>query len=259
MVLGNLYRIATNEGHIKWVCLDHYRESYNEPALQAFAENVQLNGGEYDENTGRVMVTLKSASLAKEFYGLSVKTRNIEELTLTLDWNWSYVDLKQLRDALQALNVAKISVDCQNHTGPTSDSLNRGRRYDPLAHIMVNTKIQSAAILNSDIFFSRTSTFLKKPTPPREVTIEAMFSPKSHGKNLQILLDQSPQLKTLSLRCSSEDFYKTVELVRTSTTCHRQFHSLIVKSRHFHTTLDSSSLRAFPLSSRLSLSYKSDY
>ena len=78
MVLGNLYRIATNEGHIKLVCLDHYRENYNELALQAFTANVQLNGGEYDENTGRVMVTLKSASLAKEFYGLSVKTRNIK-------------------------------------------------------------------------------------------------------------------------------------------------------------------------------------
>ncbi|KAG0359336.1 hypothetical protein BGZ54_009984, partial [Gamsiella multidivaricata] len=26
--LGNLYRIVTEEGHVKWVCIDHYRENY---------------------------------------------------------------------------------------------------------------------------------------------------------------------------------------------------------------------------------------
>ncbi|GJJ67816.1 hypothetical protein EMPS_00162 [Entomortierella parvispora] len=259
MVLGNLYRMVTREGHVKWVCLDHYRENYNELALQAFSENVDLNGGKYDPALGTVAVTLKTASLAREFYGLLVKARNIQELTLTLDWSWTYGDLKQLRDTLQALNVAKISVNCRNHAAPPTDNLNRGKRYDPLAHIMMNTKIQSVSILMADKFFSRTSTFPKKPTPLREVSIESIFNPKSDGKNLQILVDQSSQLKTLSLKCTSEDFYKTVEWVRTCTAYHRQFQTLTVVSDLFHITLDSSSLRTFPLSSKLSASYKSDF
>lgn len=65
-VLGNLYRITTTTGHIKWVCCDHYRETYSEKALLAFSENVRLNKGEYDESKGTVKIALKSSPSARE-------------------------------------------------------------------------------------------------------------------------------------------------------------------------------------------------
>ncbi|KAF9356181.1 hypothetical protein BGX34_010071, partial [Mortierella sp. NVP85] len=37
-VLGNLYRTVTSEGHVKWVCIDHYRENYHETAAKAFRD-----------------------------------------------------------------------------------------------------------------------------------------------------------------------------------------------------------------------------
>lgn len=35
-VLGNLYRTVTTKGHVKWVCIDHYRQNYQEKAAKLF-------------------------------------------------------------------------------------------------------------------------------------------------------------------------------------------------------------------------------
>ncbi|KAF9368519.1 hypothetical protein CPC16_005267 [Podila verticillata] len=243
MVLGNLYRTTTTEGHVKWVCLDHYHENYSAVALKAFAENVELNKGQYDENTGTLKITLKSLSLAKEFYSLLIKARNIQELDLTLDWDMTYSDLKLLRDTLQAVNVSKISIDCGNFTGPATDTFNRGKRCDPLVHIAMNTKLHSASFYNIDGFFSKSTAFPKRPTPLREIRIDSVFSPKSHGKNLVILLEQSSLLTTMTLATSADEFYETLDLVRTNTTNHRQFQSLQVLSPMFRIKIDSASLQ----------------
>ncbi|KAG0046481.1 hypothetical protein BGZ83_008349 [Gryganskiella cystojenkinii] len=241
-VLGNLYRVTTSEGHVKWVCLDHYRDNYSAVAIKAFVENVKLNQGQYDEYTGTLKMTLKSSSLAKEFYGLLIKARNIQELDLTLAWDMTYGDLKLLRDTLQAVNVAKISIDCGHFTGPATDAFNRGKRCDPLVHIAMNTKLLSASFTNVNGFFTRSTTFPKKPTPLRELHIDSIFSPKSHGKNLVILLEQSMLLTTMTLSTSDEEFYETLDLVRNNTMNHRMFQTLQVSSPMFKIQLDSATL-----------------
>ncbi|KAG0047067.1 hypothetical protein BGZ83_007785 [Gryganskiella cystojenkinii] len=230
MVLGNLYRITTTEGHVKWVCLDHYRENYNAMALKAFADNVHLNNGQYDEHMGTVKVSLKSSSSAKEFYGLLIRARNVQELDLTLDWNTTYSDLKLLRDSLQAVNVSKLSLDCKNSTGPTTDTFNRGKRGDPLVQILMNTKTVSVRFTRCDGFFSRSSAFIAKPTPLREVHIDSFCNPNLDEKKLQVLLEQSPRLSMLSLVCQPLNFPVAVKVVQTHTLCHRLFRILQISA-----------------------------
>ncbi|KAF9947125.1 hypothetical protein BGZ65_009106, partial [Modicella reniformis] len=36
-VLGNLYRTVTTEGHVKWICIDHYRENYQTKGSQSIS------------------------------------------------------------------------------------------------------------------------------------------------------------------------------------------------------------------------------
>ncbi|KAF9117510.1 hypothetical protein BGX30_005406 [Mortierella sp. GBA39] len=50
--LGNLYRTIAQEGHVKWVCINHYRLACKEKDQQAFATAVELNGGRYDPHLG---------------------------------------------------------------------------------------------------------------------------------------------------------------------------------------------------------------
>ncbi|KAI9240922.1 MAG: hypothetical protein BYD32DRAFT_449058 [Podila humilis] len=52
-VLGNLYRTVTDEGHVKWVCIDHYRENYQESTAKEFQRMLDSVEGSFDKNIGR--------------------------------------------------------------------------------------------------------------------------------------------------------------------------------------------------------------
>ncbi|KAI8598369.1 hypothetical protein EDD21DRAFT_382679, partial [Dissophora ornata] len=44
-MLGNLYRIVTLEGQVKWVCIDHYRGNYRETTVKKLRDIVTVSGG----------------------------------------------------------------------------------------------------------------------------------------------------------------------------------------------------------------------
>ncbi|KAG0218863.1 hypothetical protein BGX31_011479, partial [Mortierella sp. GBA43] len=123
--LGNLYRTVTSEGHVKWVCIDHYRENYNEKAVKAFRDTVKSMGGSFDENVGSARVHLRSKTQAKRFYQALEKSKSVYELDIALDWETTQSDFKKLRDTLRITNVGALRLDLKHQTGPTSDILNR--------------------------------------------------------------------------------------------------------------------------------------
>ncbi|KAG0217441.1 hypothetical protein BGX33_010626, partial [Mortierella sp. NVP41] len=84
--LGNLYRTITQQGHVKWVCIDHYRLAYKEQDQQVFATAVELNGGHYDPHLSRVTVSLGSKIRAAGFFDALAKARRVDELVVTFDW-----------------------------------------------------------------------------------------------------------------------------------------------------------------------------
>ncbi|KAG0272308.1 hypothetical protein BGZ95_011949, partial [Linnemannia exigua] len=100
-VLGDLYRIVTTEGHVKWVCIDHYRENYNETAAEEFLRAVDLVGGSFDENNGLVKAEIRSRAMAEQFYSALGKARSVYELDIYLDLEGSKSDLEALEDALR--------------------------------------------------------------------------------------------------------------------------------------------------------------
>ncbi|KAF8929943.1 hypothetical protein BGZ47_000802, partial [Haplosporangium gracile] len=67
-LLGNLYRMTTSDGHVKWVCRDHYRAGYQEKHVQKLRDVVKLAQGEFDEQLGKITITLRSSFAAAEFY-----------------------------------------------------------------------------------------------------------------------------------------------------------------------------------------------
>ncbi|KAF9571191.1 hypothetical protein EC968_000879 [Mortierella alpina] len=109
-VLGNLYRTVTDEGHVKWVCIDHYRENYNQTAVAAFRRVVESLGGSFDENHGVVKVKLRSRASANELYLALRKSRSVHELDVDFDWACSGTDLRALEDALRSSAIAILHV-----------------------------------------------------------------------------------------------------------------------------------------------------
>ncbi|KAF9948927.1 hypothetical protein BGZ70_002007 [Mortierella alpina] len=154
-VLGNLYRIVTHEGHVKWVCLDHYRETYRDSSLKQFREAVESNGGSFEESKGKVKIRLSSSSTARQFLEALEQARFIQELTVALDWDTTMEDLRMLRDTLRKTNVVSLELDFCHHLGPSRDILNRHRRYDPILQIIANAKLQTLHLKRCDGFWSR--------------------------------------------------------------------------------------------------------
>jgi hypothetical protein len=141
-----LYRIVTTEGHVKWVCIDHFRENYHEKAAKAFRETLEVLQGKFDENIGRVEVTLRSRVQAEQFYAALEGARSVYELKLHFGWDTTQSDFKRLRTTLPKTCVGVLELNLGSKEGPTSDILNRGRRYDPIFGIMRHPSIQSFSI-----------------------------------------------------------------------------------------------------------------
>ncbi|KAF9944254.1 hypothetical protein BGZ70_004873, partial [Mortierella alpina] len=90
-VLGNLYRTVTDKGHVKWVCIDHYRENYQESTAQDFQRMLNSVGGSFDR------------SIARSVY----------ELDVVFDWACTTSDLEVLEGALKASRVSILRLGIQ--------------------------------------------------------------------------------------------------------------------------------------------------
>ncbi|KAF8933520.1 hypothetical protein BGZ47_010838 [Haplosporangium gracile] len=135
-LLGNLYRMTTPEGHVKWVCRHHYRASYQEKYTQKLRDVVKLANGEYDEQLGRIEIVLRSSFAAAEFYNTVSKANGV--LELTMDWNWECTrsDLEDLENALKESTVSILRLDLKRfRTSLGSKLLSTSTHYDVISRI----------------------------------------------------------------------------------------------------------------------------
>ncbi|KAF9318990.1 hypothetical protein BG006_003068 [Podila minutissima] len=85
-LLGNLYQMTTLDGHVKRVCLDYYRVSYQETQTQKLRYVVKLTLGEFDEQLGRIEISLKSSFATAEVYNAFREAKGVLELIIDLSW-----------------------------------------------------------------------------------------------------------------------------------------------------------------------------
>ena len=210
-VLGNLYRTVTFEGHVKWVCIDHYCENYHEKAAKEFRETVEIFQGAFDENIGRVDVRLRSRMQAEQFYHALEGARSVYELKLDLSWDTTQSDFKTLRNVLTKTCVGVLELDLGDTDGPASDVLNRSQRYDPILSIMKYISIRSFTIRG-----------------PRELIKRSSLQSRGYNfsnlRHLDISLDQlendipgvkclvakAPNLSSLALGTNAGNFLNTL-------------------------------------------------
>lgn len=168
-ILGNLYRITLETGHVKWVCLYHYRQVYRETAMASFLQCVETNGGSYDPQFGKVTITLKSSTAAKDFFSrLSTQASAVIGLRVTLDWSFGSADLAMLVDKLAQSNIYDFELDLQetpNQT-PITSLMRPGKgRYHSLLGLLSNTKIKHLVFVGVCFIGSRTSSLPKNYRP----------------------------------------------------------------------------------------------
>ncbi|KAK3819412.1 MAG: hypothetical protein JOS17DRAFT_836606 [Linnemannia elongata] len=160
-ILGNLYRITTEQGHVKWVCFEHYQEKYRATALASFVQSVETGGGSYDPHLGQVTVKLKSGTISKDFFRrLATQAPAVQSLDVTLDWVFGSADLVTLVDMVAKSNVKVFKLDLHDDytSNATIASLRPGKgRYHSLLGLLSNTKLRSLWLSNLHLLATRTS------------------------------------------------------------------------------------------------------
>jgi hypothetical protein len=160
-VLGNLYRITTEQGHVKWVCIEHYQEEYRATAMASFVQSVEAVGGIYDPHFGKVTINLKSSTIAKDFFRrLANQAPALEGLDVTLAWDFGSTDLANLVGMVAKSNVKDITIDLQDdHTSnSTIAALRPGKgRYHSLMSLFSNKNLRRLQLSNIHLLGARTS------------------------------------------------------------------------------------------------------
>ncbi|KAF9944994.1 hypothetical protein BGZ72_001783, partial [Mortierella alpina] len=204
--LGNLYRTVTNEGHVKWVCGDHYRENYNKTAAEAFRRAVDSVGGLFDENNGLVKVRLRSRVLAEQFYSALEKAISVHELDIYLDMEGTRSDLEILGGALKRSRVSILRLDLQQfHPSFSSKLLSASARYEVLSRIMEHPNMRMIHIVLPKDLIKLSNFPPKRPSHLHKLSFEMVPGPIG-GKEFGVLsetLRTNATLTILDLRGNS--------------------------------------------------------
>ncbi|KAF9959126.1 hypothetical protein BGZ65_000774 [Modicella reniformis] len=160
MALGNLFRTVTAEGHVKWVCLDHYNSRYCQSKFQQLKDFIKDNCGDYDEHTGRVTIRLDSSELAEKFYATLRSSRFVHELSVNMDWATTRNDVMNLQQAIERSNLFHLELDFGGRATPWSKRFTK-RLGDPIWPIVASVRLQSLVLKNVKKLFEHT---IFKPT-----------------------------------------------------------------------------------------------
>ncbi|KAG0041713.1 hypothetical protein BGZ83_001406, partial [Gryganskiella cystojenkinii] len=175
-LLGNLYRMTTSDGHVKWVCLDHYRAGYQEAHTQKLREVVDLAQGDFDEQLGKVTITLASKRAASEFYSSLSKAKGILELDVEVRDECSRSELQGLEVALKKSRVSILRLDLHGfETSLGSKLLSTSARYEALFRIRENPNMRK----------------IHYALPP-DVTKIFSFEPRKSSHTCKLTLDINP-------------------------------------------------------------------
>ncbi|KAF9951162.1 hypothetical protein BGZ72_007241, partial [Mortierella alpina] len=204
-VLGNLYRTVTDEGHVKWVCVDHYRENYNRTAAEAFRRAVDTVDGLFDENTGVVKVLLQSKVLATHFYAALEKARSVHELDISLGWGCTRSDVELLADALRRSRVPILRLDLEQfQTDFGTKLLSTNAQYGALFRVAQLPNMKVIHIILPKKFDKHLSLLPKKPSHLHKLFFEMTFESLT-GEETEVLatrLKDNSALTTLTLKNS---------------------------------------------------------
>ncbi|KAI8599884.1 hypothetical protein EDD21DRAFT_432081 [Dissophora ornata] len=224
-LLGNLYRMTTKDGQVKWVCHHHYRAGYAEAHTQKLRDVVRLAGGVFDEHLGSVKVTLKSSFAAAEFYEAINKAKvGVYDLDITFYWDCSKTDLEAFEKALQMSSVSILRLDLQWFQASIASKLfSTSTRYEILVRIIEHTNMKMIHIVLSKDFMKLSSLQPKRSShlPKASFEIKPRSIQASEFRIFANSLKTNTTLTTLDLRGNSignEGALALSEALKTNTT-----------------------------------------
>ncbi|KAF9290239.1 hypothetical protein BGZ68_007587 [Mortierella alpina] len=201
--LGNLYRTVTSEGHVKWVCMDHFRATYRDNIMEPLKRFVRGNGGVFNEELGAVeKVNLASQEQAEDLYEAVATARGITHMAFKLSWDASQGELRTLRKAMDKANIMKLTIEGDSFKRAAMNATILSRRYLPILELMSNRRVQSLNLKGFDQFYLRLGKTPVVNAPQlRDLSIDAPldFNSQIMQSTFDQILQGCPSLTELSV------------------------------------------------------------
>ncbi|KAI7826133.1 hypothetical protein BC939DRAFT_115139 [Gamsiella multidivaricata] len=206
---GNLSRIVTKEGYVKWVCEHHFSENFRASDMQELEEVIQSNSGTFIKAKGRIEITIASRTKAELFYNAIRKTGMIQELDIALQWKVTHEDLRVFAEAVWSANIVHLTMDGEKSKIPFLDFFNSSRRYNPIMEIMCNGRLKSLRLKDFEKFFNRVSNSAIMNAPQlRALAISSVLPSKTKVSSAFVtrIFKMCPYLTELDLNSGNWNF-----------------------------------------------------
>ncbi|KAF9986692.1 hypothetical protein BGZ75_001544 [Mortierella antarctica] len=202
-VFGNLWKVITPDGRIKWVCMHHSNEGYLPVAKQDFLQLVTTtNSGFFQQNLRHLTLSLKDPKLATIIIGDLPNFPLMTELSLELNWNFNAAGLDWIVKRLNASSVVHLNLDLKDKAifKPPKTRLLSMRKYQPLQQLYQNPRLQSFRLAGASRLGIRTSRLTDIPDSNlRTLHFRIRFDCKEDQEVLQSIIQKCPHLVDLQL------------------------------------------------------------
>ncbi|KAF9573178.1 hypothetical protein EC968_008920 [Mortierella alpina] len=230
--LGNLYRTVTSEGHVKWVCMDHFRATYRDKIMEPLKRFVYGNGGVFHEELGIVeKVNLASQDQAEDLYEAVSTARGITQMAFKLAWDASHGDLRTLRKAMDKANIMDLIIEGTSFKKAVMSTPMLSRRYQPILELMSNRRVQSLRLKGFDQFYLRLGKISTFSAPQlRILSIDAPvdFSSPTVQPIFDQILRGCPSLTELSV--ASDNIEELLQYFKDNISCFQSLRTLTIQS-----------------------------
>ncbi|KAK3820035.1 MAG: hypothetical protein J3Q66DRAFT_336099 [Benniella sp.] len=226
---GNLYRIVTRSGHVKWACKDHFIANNPDSTMQEYKGSDNSFGPDLRE-----MRRLCYDDFDRIWGGGSVIIRSVQKFRVTILGGYGHQPslYSQLLDALNRTNTVDLALNGLSYSCKQYDC-------DPVMQSMSNGRLQSLRFLsNQDMVWSiRTSSINKAPKMRvLELQMPIDIESKPGMSYLRRILECCSNLVYLGLRLKEQ-----VSLVKVMTTVIpklKKLERLEIFYGHFYTATD---------------------
>ncbi|KAG0272707.1 hypothetical protein BGZ95_011508 [Linnemannia exigua] len=156
------------------------KSKYYVPLLHSFVQMVKAKGGTWDPELKKATITFKTEYVATNFFvKLLSQGTEVQDLDLTLEWDYQDLDLTRLVDQLALSNVQFLRLDLKDNNLETisnQEVLRSGPgKYQSLLGLFSNTKLEVISLVNASHIGSRTRGLCMYKNPSSQVV-----SPFSH-------------------------------------------------------------------------------
>ncbi|OAQ29440.1 RNI-like protein [Linnemannia elongata AG-77] len=198
-LLGGLYRMTTSDGHVKWVCLDHYRTGYQETHTQRLRDVVKIQKGRFDEQLGRITIVLESSFAATEFFDSLHKAKGVIELIVDLSWECTDRDLQVLQEALRRSMISMLRLDLQQFRPSLRSKLSSiSTRYEVLYGLLELPNLKSIHIVFPDDLVKLSNFTPKRPPHLHKLSFELVIGVRRFSeKEVRVLAEILKNSSTL--------------------------------------------------------------